>query len=388
LNITNRIYGLDILRSFAVLAVVFSHSIWLIYGFFKPNSIGDSLFIFTASSFGYIGVEIFFVLSGFLIGSSFIKEIVQSSELQWQSIKLFLIKRWFRTLPNYYLYVLLYLFIYWRMDWPGIEDFSWKYLIFVHNFLNTGPGFIYVAWSLAVEEWFYFLLPLFFATMFLLFKNKKWSFLITVFLLFLIPFVSRFIYVIQHFEDKSFTLMLGFATIYRLDSIAYGVYFALLWSNLSIQNKLLKYKRILFYLSIFSFLGFLVYMGLFISKPIQNPLLVLISYPLLSLIITLSFPYMTSLTFNKPNYIKRGITFLSLISYSLYLAHPIFIKFFDSLRHQYKPSFMISCLYWIATITSSILFSYCTYILCEKRFLQWRDRLILKNSPKRLNLES
>lgn len=372
----NRLFGLDILRSIAILAVVFAHSIWLLYGFFAPNSIGDFIFIFTASSFGYIGVEIFFVLSGFLIGTIFIKEVIlKFSNNYLQLIKLFWIKRWFRTLPNYYLYILIYICEYWLMDWSGIEGFSWKYLLFLHNLVSTGPGFIYVAWSLAVEEWFYLLMPL----LFLLFNFNKNGFTITIFILFSVPFIARFFYVIQHFEDETFTPMLGFATIYRLDSIAYGVFFAHLWSKSTIKRNLLKHKNKLFFLSFTSFIGFLVYMALFISKPIQHPILVLISYPLLSIIVTLSLPFMLSLPSNNSNYIRRVITFVSIISYSLYLSHPLFIKFFDSLKHQYNPNLIICFVFWISTIALSMVFSYFTYFFCERKFLQLREKVILKN---------
>jgi peptidoglycan/LPS O-acetylase OafA/YrhL len=262
------------------------------------------------------------------------------------------------------------------MGWSGIEGFSWKYLLFIHNLFATGPGFIYVAWSLAVEEWFYLLMPVFFTLLFLALKNKMIAFRMTVMLLFLIPFAARIVYVTAHTSAQSFTPHLGFATLYRLDSIAYGIFFALLWQKNEWRPILLRHKTKLFGLGLTLFAAFLVYMLLFIAKPVQHPVWVLISYPFLTTAITLCFPYMVSMTFGSPNKIKQYITFISLISYSLYLAHPIFIRFFDTLKNEQNPSIMVCLLYFVATITLSILCSYITYVFCERVFLNIRDKWI------------
>ena len=88
----NRVYGLDILRALAIFFVVLAH--------------GDKLMPPERYKyFHYIvfdGVAIFFVLSGFLIGGILIK-ILNEKELTFSGMLNFWKRRWFRTLPNYFL---------------------------------------------------------------------------------------------------------------------------------------------------------------------------------------------------------------------------------------------------------------------------------------------
>ena len=75
-NPHKRLFGLDVIRSMAILMVLYSHGIPLFY-----NHINDVIFNATYTSSGFYGVELFFVLSGFLIGSIFIKENILKHKL-------------------------------------------------------------------------------------------------------------------------------------------------------------------------------------------------------------------------------------------------------------------------------------------------------------------
>ena len=98
---SSRIYGLDILRAFAILFVVLDHSKHTL-----QNSNSEIISGISQSYSWYIrylvfdGVSIFFVLSGFLIGSILIKTF-DRGDLSFKSLVNFWIKRWMRTLPNY-----------------------------------------------------------------------------------------------------------------------------------------------------------------------------------------------------------------------------------------------------------------------------------------------
>ena len=94
---TNRVYGLDILRAMAILFVVFAHGSYLLR---KVLPI-DLVNIFVLD-----GVAIFFVLSGFLIGGILIRQFDQR-RMDGRGLSQFWIRRWFRTLPNYYLVLLI-----------------------------------------------------------------------------------------------------------------------------------------------------------------------------------------------------------------------------------------------------------------------------------------
>jgi peptidoglycan/LPS O-acetylase OafA/YrhL len=112
---------------------------------------------------GRAGVDLFFVLSGFLIGSILISKRGSSN-----LFRAFYLRRALRILPVYFL--LLAVFIIgltggWHADLFGDGAFpTWTYALFLQNFESAriaefGPRFMAVTWSLAIEEQFYLLFP-------------------------------------------------------------------------------------------------------------------------------------------------------------------------------------------------------------------------------------
>lgn len=140
--------GLDHLRALAIGLVlafhyrIFSHPEWL-----------D-----TAGQFGWTGVDLFFVLSGYLIAAQLFQELAQHGRI---SLKTYFIKRTFRILPAYLLVVALYFSLPAFREREALPPL-WKFLTFTQNFgLNLrNNGTFSHAWSLCVEEQFYLLLPL------------------------------------------------------------------------------------------------------------------------------------------------------------------------------------------------------------------------------------
>ena len=92
-----RIFGLDVVRSLAILLVLITHS-YDGWNYLFPSE--RWWYFYT----GVIGVELFFVLSGFLIGGILIR-ILSESNLCFNDILQFLKRRWYRTIPNYFLFV-------------------------------------------------------------------------------------------------------------------------------------------------------------------------------------------------------------------------------------------------------------------------------------------
>ena len=102
---------------------------------------------------GRYGVELFFVLSGWLIGSLFFRERQHFGNV---SLGRFWGRRWLRTLPPYFLVL--------PLAWVAVfifrdEPFDWRYLFFLQNYEHSFPFFL-VSWSLCVEEHFYLFMPL------------------------------------------------------------------------------------------------------------------------------------------------------------------------------------------------------------------------------------
>jgi peptidoglycan/LPS O-acetylase OafA/YrhL len=152
-----RNFGLDVLRSVSITVVLMNHGF---LGFF----IGSGLSRFegwaaAASACAVFSIEWLFVLSGFLIGSMMIRSFETRGGLR-ASARDFWLRRWFRTVPNYY----LFLAVNAALVWWGIGEgrFTWSFAVFSQNLASPQqtPLFFAEAWSLALDEWFYFLMPL------------------------------------------------------------------------------------------------------------------------------------------------------------------------------------------------------------------------------------
>jgi peptidoglycan/LPS O-acetylase OafA/YrhL len=136
--------GLDLLRAIAIVFVLVYHL-----------PFGDAV-----QGLGLFGVEIFLTLSGFLVATMIFERfggIQTTAELQS-----FLTNRWLRTLPLYYLALTATVIV---TAWLGIgpqPDIS-LFLVFLQNLTHGGQAahgnWFGASWSLALEEWFYVLLP-------------------------------------------------------------------------------------------------------------------------------------------------------------------------------------------------------------------------------------
>jgi peptidoglycan/LPS O-acetylase OafA/YrhL len=138
-----RVFGLDFIRALAITAVLLSH------------------FVGAAEPLGVMGVELFFVLSGFLVGGIFLKIATDKGNVTFGDIAKFWKRRWWRTLPNYFLFLAFFAVMAWFSGTIPPPPQFLSYLVFLQNWLWRPFEFFAVSWSLSVEEWFYLLLPLF-----------------------------------------------------------------------------------------------------------------------------------------------------------------------------------------------------------------------------------
>lgn len=107
---------------------------------------------------GFIGVELFFVLSGFYRAD--VTPCCGESRCGW--LKTFYLRRLFRTLPSYVLFIGLNIVLGLLVVRPPVPDDLWRYMIFIQNVNSPHPSFFPEAWSLAIEELFYVGFPLLF----------------------------------------------------------------------------------------------------------------------------------------------------------------------------------------------------------------------------------
>ena len=150
----SRNLGLDMVRTISILLVIVSHS-----KFFFLSHVQDRTFLYNLSILGLYAVEMFFALSGFLIGQILLTEVAPCPDKS--HIIRFYLRRWLRTLPSYYL-VLTILVILTHLF---TVDQSWhlRHFFFMQNFSEAALEFFGVSWTLSIEEWFYFFSPLVFA---------------------------------------------------------------------------------------------------------------------------------------------------------------------------------------------------------------------------------
>lgn len=132
--------ALDILRSLAIILVVTCH----VSNAFEPG--GPVARIFGT---GGRGVDLFFILSGWLLGRQLLEERERTGTIQ---VRRFWLRRAFRIFPAYFAVLgLTFLQALVQRGWGALEP---AYLIFIQNYFHKLPYFA-VSWSLCVEEHFY-----------------------------------------------------------------------------------------------------------------------------------------------------------------------------------------------------------------------------------------
>jgi len=222
-RLQQRFYGLDHLRALAIVMVVLFH-----YRAFNHPDWVD-----TIGQWGWIGVDLFFVLSGWLIAGQLFRQLKRSATI---AKKAFFLKRIFRILPPYLVVVGLYFLVPAFREREALAPL-WKFLTFTQNFdLDViHKGTFSHAWSLCIEEQFYLTLPF---CLLLLHKVKCIRFVpgIAVFLLLLVivlRWLSWNVFVVPDLDTDRFWLTwyrwIYYPTYTRLDGLVMGVLLAFVY---------------------------------------------------------------------------------------------------------------------------------------------------------------
>jgi len=209
-----RVFGLDFLRALAIMLVLLAHASFM---FLPLTHRLEAVWVF-----GQLGVELFFVLSGFLIGAILVKQ----AEAARFGVGRFWARRWLRTLPNYYLFLAINIGLARWIDgaWPHAAG----YAVFMQNFAWPQPIFFIESWSLAVEEIFYLVAPLL-----VLACSGRVMRRAPAVLLVSIAIASatlvRIVYVVT--QQPVWDQAVRMVTLVRLDAIAYGALALLLYRH-------------------------------------------------------------------------------------------------------------------------------------------------------------
>jgi peptidoglycan/LPS O-acetylase OafA/YrhL len=360
----SRNFGLDVVRATAIVLVLIGHAELV------GQTHRESLFY----GMGFYGVEIFFVLSGFLIGQIFIRELTQSLTLQ--TIKTFWIRRWFRTLPLFFIVIFLR-----ELLFNDTGSFHYLHWMFLHTTMRPeGYDAIWFmeSWSLAVEEWFYLLLPLF--SLVLIHKHKK---LVIAFFLFffVVAILLRYLYWIRSGNPVDYNIDMRMFPFLRLDSLMFGVLLAFIKLNFRAwYNKISAPWVFVFSLgTLILLLAFTNNILVYDFKGVKTiPGTIGLSLNSLFILFMIPFLEQSEIPERIANklYLIKPIYFTSLFSYCLYLIH---VPIYESLVGA-KES--IIDLWWILKLGGAWVLMYSvgalSYFYFETPILRYRDKLTLR----------
>ena len=353
---TDRVFGLDLLRAIAIIHVVLLHGAHII----------DSTVL---DGFPWIsiidGVDIFFVLSGFLIGNILLREINTIYPYKFKDLWRFWCRRWLRTLPNYYLILALnYLVVKQKVIIEYIDQFNWKFLLFLQNFNKPFVGFFWESWTLSVEEWFYIFAPLLLVLSLRLMRPRNAFLLVTLVMLFA-PLVQRLTMVSPEVTYEFWEAHFRKLVVTRLDSIAYGLLAA--WLFYYYRTTWEKFR-------IHAFVGGILLMAFVLNfpSPTNGFYAQVLMFPASSLSAMLLLPLARSIKGSKGP-VRRGITHISVISYSMYLVNGALVS--EVIRDNFLPSsqngrLMTYFFYWLAVIVFATVLNR----FYEKPVMALRDR--------------
>ncbi|MFD0767285.1 acyltransferase family protein [Mucilaginibacter lutimaris] len=337
--LNNDIYpSLDGLRALAIIIVVIRHLDIFFYNVFN----------------GGLGVDIFFVLSGFLITSLCLKEKSKTGSL---SLKRFYLRRILRIFPIAYLYLILVIIL----NFIFHLDIAWFQLagaaLFITNFsyfrANSFTPYTGHFWSLSVEEQFYLLFP------FLLKKRTNWYFAFILFIVFVLPVICFLQSIIPNINTGILYAFTHY--LIKFQGIGVGCFVSILaFKGILDTTALFRYKWAGNLIAIF-LIFYIGYDDFYSVKAIY-----------FNLIISLLIGYIIITNLTKSNDVVywslncKPMKFIGKLSYSIYMWQQLFVS-----EYARMPKFITAYPYNIIGI---ILIPIASYYLYERYFLKLKNR--------------
>ncbi len=350
--------GLDLLRAIAIIVVIIYHA--GIMGFPMPGRV---------HRWGWIGVDLFFVLSGYLIGGQLLASLARERRID---LGRFFARRALRIMPAYFVILAIYIFLpSWR-EYPDMYPW-WKFVVSVQNIgLHGGTAFSH-AWSLAVEDQFYLTLPF----ILLLLNNRPRAAFILPCAIFAGGVLLRAFLALQFPAEvegvsfRDFQAWIYYPTWTRLDPLVCGVALAAIEKFRPQWWKRLTNSAIWLWLPGLGLIIYALWLGegdyLEVASAIWQFSLLAVGFS--ALLICAVSPRSILRRIKIP-----GVAFIASIAYSAYLVQKLAIHGFEQfcLSHNVEPSSTLGligvevCVYFAATIL---------FFAVERPFLQLRKRI-------------
>ena len=358
-NLPAHVVGLDGIRGVAVLLVFISHFHWILSPDPFLTKVTPWHFINRTFEAGFMGVDIFFVLSGFLITSLLMKD---RSTNRKNLVRRFYRRRALRLLPALYALLIANFFVSRWENFPGDIQWrtTWHAILFLNNWnivnnFGEAQNDLGHLWSLGIEEQFYLIWPL---TIWLLAKLKIPSKMMIPLILFasLVVMVHR----TSLWNDGTSWIILYIRTDTRLDSLLIGAMFAYVYRHFQVPSKILNSVATL------SLMG-LVYIKYVLDK---SPFIFEMGWTIIALLagfIILSVA--EGVFFVQKVFTWRPLTMIGKVSYGLYLWHmPIFLLFGRHVTSGPRPLRLL-----IGIVIASVVTSL-SWFFIEKPFLNLKNR--------------
>lgn len=345
--------NLDICRAAAILMVLVHHGVQM-----SPiRSEG----VHVAANLGKYGVDLFFVLSGWLIGRLYWSEKARFGNVQ---IGGFLARRWLRTVPPYAA-VLLASSI--AVGLARGEPFDTAFLVFLQNYEEKIPYFL-VSWSLCVEEHFYLVAPLALAPLTFAGWRRRWGAAAAIGVL--LPAIFRAI------EYVPGPVAFGYAetaTHLRFEGLYLGFLLAYMPQHAGCDFDRLSRMA--------PFLACVALMCFSLAKFTGGQ----VDYVMTPLAAAVFFGAVILAAVNGPSLDPRFTRIcrpVAYTSYSIYLAHPLALHVARGAVERVSPGSVL--LYVLAAIAATMVLTAAVYVLTERTALTLRDRL----APRRASASS
>jgi peptidoglycan/LPS O-acetylase OafA/YrhL len=306
----DRIPSLDGSRAISILLVIVGHAY---QGVFRHSPEG-AVWIILGN--GSLGVEIFFVISGFLITALLVSE---QQRFGGVSLRNFYVRRCCRIFPPYYLYILLIVIVEWvstlnvrPCDVFSALSFTWDYSPCAKSWVLAHT------WSLSIEEQFYLLWP---PALVFLFARSNRNAAAKVVLVFLVA--APFFRISSYLSGHAFMETHVYSMLHtRADSLMFGCLLALLAGTTTLERIYMATKRCVWICPVFFFL-----VSPFLTRRFGGAYIYTVGFSLEGAAIALTLLWLVRNDRSAVGRIlnSRILVHVGLISYSLYIWQQLFL---------------------------------------------------------------
>ncbi len=364
--------GLDLLRALAIIVVVIYHA--ALFGFKLPGRV---------DRFGWIGVDLFFVLSGYLIGGQLLAPLARDQRM---NLGRFFARRALRIMPAYFVVLAIYFLLPSSREYSEMSQPLWKFLLSIQNIaLHGGTAFSH-AWSLAVEDQFYLALP--FLLLFL-YRRPRTAIIIPCLLVVGGIALRTFLAAQNPSVDggvsfRGFQAWIYYPTWTRLDPLVFGVALAAIEKFRPQWWRRLTNYAIWLWLPALALIAYGLWLGEgdYLTVTACTWQFPLIALGMAALLICAVSPRLVFRRVAIP-----GAAFIASIAYSAYLIQKLVIRFVEQFCASHNivltsaPALICVelCVYAAATIL---------FFTVERPFLQLRHRITPRSRASALQIQT